>query len=546
MIPRGALVAACAATILGACTVTTPPPPAPTRPTAAPSPSPTGPRAGGSLKLALITEPEFIDPALVVDDEGLMVVDALFDSLTAYDDDLEVVPAAASSWEVTDGGRTWTFHLRPDGRFHDGRPVTAADFARAFERVVDGIPGEPAPNAHHLALVEGYDRARGTPETLSGVEVVDELTLRIRLTEPYYDLPAVLAHPSLAPVPDGAEDPTFRDRPIGNGPFAMAQPWEHGRFIRVVRSDTYPARPLLDEVVFQIHTGTRAAAEAYANLLAGRVHVAPVPAEELPAARTRLGRSPDGQRGPGVIEGPRAIVYYLGTNTAVPPFDDVRVRRAVSLLVDRGRIAREVLAGTWSVATALTPPPIPGAVPGTCSYCRFDPATAAELLADAGVEELTLTVDDHSTQRAVAERIAADAAEVGIRVRVEAQPFAAYLAAIGRGEVGWFRLGWQAEYPLQDNFVATLLGSVGLGDTNVARFTDPEVDARIAEARATPDTAQRRALYAEAERLALEQAPVAPVVFFHHALGVAGSVRDLVVRGDGSIDLTRVWLADAG
>lgn len=533
-----------------------------TSPAAAPAPAPTpsaassapvteprstdAPRDGGSLKFQLIAEPEFIDPGFVLESEGRSVVDALFDSLFRVDDGLEVVPEAAADWTVNDEGTIYRFVLRRDERFHDGSAVTAQDFVRAWNRIVNGAPGELSPNAHHLRQVVGYDASRATDVPLEGVRALDQRTLEVRLTNPNFEFPVVLSHPSLAPVPPGVDDATFRESPVGNGPFAMAQPWQHGRFIRVVRADDYAGRrPHLDEVVFQIY-GEDADQDAYGDFEEGRLHYAVVPPDVLDEARSLHGRSVDGYAGPGVVDGENLILYYLGFNVEQPPFDDPTVRRAISLVIDRAALTEDLLDGTRVPANRLLPSGIPGSRPETCRYCVHDPEQAREILGDRELEPIALAFNTHPAQEAIARQVREDIEEhLGIKVNLSPREFDEYLPQLRAGELGFFRLGWEAEYPSADNYLDPLFGSAHIGDTNVVRFGDAEVDELIARARATKDRERRRELYGRAEQRVLNLTPVAPLMFYRHNRIVDDAVRDLRVRPDGSVDLTRVWLADA-
>jgi ABC-type oligopeptide transport system substrate-binding subunit len=524
----------------------TQPSPTVTTPTPEPSPPAEGsPRSGGSLKYQLVAEPEFIDPGSVLESEGRAVVDALFDSLLAVGDDLEIVPAAATDWTVNREGTRYRFVIRRDERFHDGSPVTAADFVRAWNRIVNGTPGELSPNAHLLRQIAGYEESRSTDVPLAGVRAIDRRTLEVELSAPNFSFLAVLTHPSLAPVPANVEDGGFRESPIGNGPFQMAQAWQHGRFIRVVRYEDYAGRrPLLDEVVFQIY-GDEGDPNAYRDFEEGQLHYAVVPPDELVQARALHGRSADGYSSPGVIDGENLILYYLGFNVEAAPFDDPDVRRALSMAIDRSAIAEELLDGTRVPADRLVPAGIPGSTPETCPYCVHDPEAARALLEGRELEPIALAFNTHPAQEAIARAVRQDIEEhLGIKVNLSPREFDEYLPQVRSGEVGFFRLGWEAEYPSADNYLDPLFGSVNVGDTNVVRLADPPFDELIAQARGAADEQRRRELYLQAERHVLELAPLAPIMFYRHNRIVDDVVRDLRVRADGSVDLTRVWLAD--
>ena len=382
-----------------------------------------GPVAGGTLRVGLLVDPVSIDPRFVVDDEGELIVDALFDPLVRIDEAGEVVPAAARRWEVDEEGRRFTFHLR-DAAFHDGSPVTAADFQRTFDHIADATAEPPSFLAYLLADVVGIEEAQSEGGGLAGVEVEDERTLTIELREPQPGFLSTLADPSLVPVPpDATRDPeAYAQQPIGNGPFAMAGSREPGAFLRLVRFDDHHSPAWLDEVLFTLYDASAVEDAQWTDLLEGQLHVAQLAPTRREEAEELFGRSVDGYTGPGVLHGVRSPVYMYGFDTSRPPFDDPRLRRAISLAIDREALAEEVAEGTRLPATSLVPPGIPGARPGACTACVHDPAAARELLEELvadlfaaeqqeGEEGADEVAEDEGAEDEGAEEAGSDAAE---------------------------------------------------------------------------------------------------------------------------------------
>lgn len=550
-----AAVAGCALTAmtLGACQPPGPAPEGATESLASESGNATEPPfdARGSLRYGLSADPASIDPRFVADDEGATVVDALFDSLTALDDDLAVEPSAATSFEVNGDATRFVFELDEDARFHDGTPVTAADFVRSFRRIADGTAQPPSYVSYLLDPVEGFGVAQERGGRLRGVEAVDRHTLEIRLRYPFPELPQVLANPSLAPIPPVAvEDPeAFAERPIGNGPFRMSAPWQHDQFIRVGRAERHPGPPSrLDEVVFQIYAGEGAVESQWTELREGLLHVGEVPADSLDEAAAQFGRSEDGYTGPGLLDGATTTLYYYGFNTSQAPFDDVRVRRALSLLIDRRRIAQDLLGGARLAAESIVAPPVPGSQPGACDHCRYAPDEARALIEDAGgtdvlPQPLALVHNEGRTHEAIAERIAADVeTALDIEVETRADGLGPYLQSVREGEVGVFRLGWQADAPSPGNYLFPMFHAQQVGQDNLSRYDVPEVSQLLATARGTVEQQDRRELWQAAERRILADAPVAPVFFYRHARVVRPEVVGLHLDALGRTDLTRVAL----
>ena len=537
-------------------------------PTPSPSPSePAGPIEGGTLRYALGADPQTIDPRFVTDAEGRVVVDALFDSLVRLDDDFEVQPAAAESWEVSEDATRFEFTLREGATFHNGRPVRAADFARAFNRMANGTAEPRSFVAYQLAPVEGFEAAQLDGEPLSGLEVVDDRTLVITLSAPFAEFLEVLADPSLAPVPPRAEsDPeAFGLAPVGNGPFQMSGEWSRGDFIRVARYPEYLGEePFLDEVVFQIYANDPDQASQYGAFEDGRLHVAEVPAERLEDAVDSLGAARDGYSGPGVLNGPTTTLYYYGFNTERPPFDDPDVRRAISLLIDRETIVADVTDETRLVADAIVPPSLPDHQDDACPYCAYDEERALRLWrgegeptegasptepsepVDRGEGPLTIVHNEGRTHRAIAQRVATALREtLEVEVQIEARELTEFVQTLRAGEMGIFRFGWQADYPSAGSYLHPLFSSDEDNLDNLSRYHNEEVDDLLRQALAETDAGARTDLYRQVERHVLNQAVIAPIFVYRLHRVVAPEVHEFRHGPLGNVDLTRVWLDDA-
>ncbi len=594
------LVPALVLVVLSGCTREDPPDPDPDNVTPVPEPADPDTRAGGTLRVALGADPVSIDPRFVVDDEGALLVDALFDPLVRLNEGGEPVPAAARRWDVGGDGRTFTFHLR-DARFHDGSVVTAEDFARTFHRIADGTAEPVSYLAYLLDDVRGIDAAQEDGAELSGVEVLDEATLRITLAEPQPAFLLTLADPSLVPTPPAADaDPEgYGEEPIGNGAFAMAGPRERGEFIRLGRAEDHHRSAYLDEVLFTVYAAEGDEQTTWSELLDGQLHVAEIGPQRYTEAAQRFGRSPDGYSGPGLLDGIRSTVYLYGFDTSQPPFDDVRLRRAISLAIDRQDLAQEAAQGRRVPATSLVPPVIPGAQRTTCGACEQDPEEARRLLdevlldlavaareteaeeeatgsepaddevvaeegsdddaADAEPEEapedvepltpaeafgtLTLTYNRGSFHGAIAEGMAGDLEEVlGLDVGFQGRDLGPFVQGIRSGEVSFFRLGWEVTEPTAAAYLYPLFHSSQVGLDNLTRFEDEEVDALLDLARRSSDEAERQRALRGAERRVLELMPAIPLLWYRHDVVVRPEVQDLMYSPLGRMNLPEVWL----
>jgi oligopeptide transport system substrate-binding protein len=532
--------------LLTACTGggSTPPDVAVPPPTT-PEPEVTG---GGTLRIGLANDPRSIDPRFVADEEGELVVGALFEPLVRIDSRGRLVPGAARAWRVSDDGTEFTFTLR-DATFHDGTPVTAAGFERTFDRIADGTASPPSFLAYLLTPIVGAAEAAEAGGDLTGVEVVDDETLRIRLVEPQPRYLLTLADPSLVPTPEFADTDVegFGEAPIGNGPFSLVGPREPGEFMRLARVQGHHREPELDEVVLQIYPDDPARDRQWADLSDGLLHVADLGPTYLDEAVAIYGRSEDGASGPGVLDGPTATITMLAFDVTVPPFDDAIVRRAVSQSIDREALAEEVFGETRRPADGIVPESIPGSQTGACDHCRYDPEGAVALLEDAEIElpeELEFTFNRGATNAAVGERVADDVSEaLGVEVRMSPLDLSEYVPAVRRGEAPWFRLGWEANAPDPGAYLDPLFHSRNVGFDNLTRYADEETDALLDAGRHASTEREAIEAFAAAERRILDAVAVAPLLVNEHARVVTEDVEGLVWLPSGRVDLAVVRFA---
>jgi len=512
----------------------------------APADGAEAPLGGGTLRFALGADPVSIDPRSLVDPEGELVARALFEPPLDVDPEGRIVPAGAERFAWSEDGLSLTLELRR-ATFHDGSPVTAEHHARAFARVADDAV---APR-FRSDLLDG----------VTAVEVVDARTLVVRLAEPRPGLLLALTDLAFAPVPDRAEtDPEgFAARPIGNGPFAMAEPRSPGEFIRLARVADHHRRPVLDEVLFVVQADDPSGEERWRDLEAGLLQVSEVPAGRRSEAAARHGSSLDGLTGPGFLSTTLAAMQHYAFDVTLAPFDDVVLRRAISAAIDRERLATEVLAGTALAADRILPPAlVPGVYDGgvddgsvgedastvepavDCGHCRHDPELARALLADwrsaRGGDaplELTLTYPRTPSNAAVAESIARDLeAVLGAQVRLQGRDLAGFVRAVEAGEAPLFRLG-QSVASDGPRAIAELLVPRFRPDRpeSWTGFDAPGLTRRLDALAADPTGGLE--LAREVEAALLDAAVVVPLVWPRRDVVVADEVRGLVLTPGG-------------
>jgi len=426
-------------------------------------PAPAAPvpdRPAATVRAALGRDPASLDPRHVADDEGELVVRALFDGLVDIAPDGSVVPAAAT-WTVEDDGLTFRFALRDD-RFHDGSTVTAQHHADALLAV---LAPERAPRFREdlLASVRGAATTEpgtwGTPDDVlaaGGIEVTGPRELVVRLARPDPLLLFRLTDPVLVPLPSQARtDPErFALQPVGNGPFRMLGPREPGAFIRLGVNPAHPRPPAISELVLQIYPADTDRSQRWADLQSGRLQIAAIPPERRDEARERFGSPRPGRQGPGLHDQPGASLYAYAFVIDVSPYDRPELRRAISAAIDRETIARDLAGAGVEPAVAIIPPGFGGSLPD-CAHCRFEPDLARELIATwraslpAGSVEprITLTYPRGGGHVTVAERVASDIERtLDLEVQLQARDLGTLVRVVTAGEAPLFRYGLRATF----------------------------------------------------------------------------------------------------
>ena len=444
---------------------------------------------------------------------------ALFVTLARYDDDLEPTPYFARSWSWSADRRELRLRLASDVRWHDGRPTTARDVRFTLDAVRDPATGSPR-------LAELADVQR--------VEAADDSTVVIHFTRPQSRFPLVLCEQPVAPahlldaVPRAElRRAPFGDRPVGNGPFRFMdrRPGQRWTFVRHPEfAESLGGPPALERFVVAV---VDEASTKFAGLVSHELDVA-----GISPSMARLASADPALR---VVDYPVLIAYGVVFNAHRRPFDDARVRRAIALAIDRGRIIDAALAGFATPAAGPVSPDHPFALPGEP---RRDTALAAALLDSAGwirgrdgvrrrdgnafaVELLTVGSADNAAEQL----IQADLAQLGLRLEIRQREMGAFLAearasdkrfdAILTGVPGDLSLGH-----LSSMFDSRLAG----GALDYAGFHTTRLDVLLAQARAAVTDAQRREAWHEVQR---ELAREMPVAWLYHARGLQGMSRRL-------------------
>ena len=454
-----------------------------------------------------IPEPSTLDPMRIKDPGSTLIARQLFEGLTKWDPEREeVVPAAAESWTVSNGGRTFTFTLRRGMTFHDGTPVTSGDFKYAFERIA--LRRNASDLAYTLDRVNGFLQVNqlGSKKKLAGIGSPDKRTLVIRLSEPYHDFPTVLTHPGLVPLPKGSVEDldTFLTSPVGNGPFKMARKWNPGETAVLEAVEDYAlGRPELDGITFEPVVD---AAQSWLSFDRGDIDVAEVPVGQFSYAANKYGDQ--GYR-------PFLAGYNYGLNMSSGVLRRARARRAINLAINREAIAQDIYRGSMVPPRGIIPSGMPGFESDLCSsLCSYEPGEARKLVNGLPEGDRTLKINytEGSPHHQVARAVKRDLQKAGFRVSIKGYQFARFLQRLTSGRGGVYRLGWIGEYPAPDVFLSSLFDSAS--PDNHSGFDSAKVDSLLDRAHRQPDSERRLELYRKAESEIMKRTPVVPIGTF--------------------------------
>jgi len=507
---------------------------------------------GGIYKFPLDTDPPTLDPAQVTDTVSDAVIRSIFDGLVKISPDGEYVPAAAERWDVNEDGTVWTFYLKDNVYFHNGRKLAAKDFAYSFKRVLD--PATSSPRTWVLDRIKGAkDFMKGIAQDVEGIEVLDDRTLRITLAEPFAPFLGLMAMSSSFAVPQEVVEKwgnLFASEPaatVGTGPFILRD-WEHQNYLLLESNkDYFDGKPYVDGLRYSI---IKEPVGRLQEFRAGNLDHTDIPPDLLPNILA------DEEESKLIVGRPLLDVYNLGFNCEKAPFKgNAKLRQAFCHAIDRDYLINTVLNGLVTEATSIVPPGIYGYNAGLPGY-EYNETLARQLLVEAGypegkgLPEITLYFDSRPPRPDIAQVVKQNLARIGVNINLRQLEWASYLQAVDAGEPAFFQLTWLADYPDPENFLYVLLDSKQWGPPgNSTRYSNPEFDRLVEEAGRISDQKRRWDLYAQAEKIAFDDAPWLLLYWNRCNILVAPEVRGLEITALDrppvlpSAEIEHVWLA---
>lgn len=471
------------------------------------------PSTGGKtiLRLPGISDPRTLDPAQVNDVTAGEFVAEIFSGLVALDKDLKVVPDIAERWEISEDRKTYTFYLRKEVKFHDGRPVTAQDFKYSIERVANPATRSPTAENYLGDIVGVKEKLNRKASEVSGVQVVDDYTLKITIDAPKSYFLAKLTFPTAYVVDKNNVERggrTWTDKPNGTGPFKLKEYVRAQRIILAKNENYYgEIKPKVDEVHFILSGGS--AMTMYENGDLESVYVTIADIERVSDPNSPLNKQ--------LYVGPALTTGFIVFNTRKPPFDDPKVRQAFAHAMDRQRVVDVVYRKMPIVAKTILPPGMPG-YSEPAKPITYDPAKAKQLLAEskyAGkLPDITWTTigGGGSAAQSVQVIVGMLRENLGVRISIQQTDDASFFNTIddpATNPYQMFDVGWQADYVDPQNFLDILFRSTSM--QNWSGYSNPQVDKLLDQAAVESNNDVRFRLYHQVEQMILEDAPVIPL-----------------------------------
>lgn len=466
-----------------------------------------GKKRGGVLKVVRLSDATNLDPHFITDIPSANVLyQKVYETLVTFDKDMKIVPGLAKSWEQTDD-ITWEFTLNEGITFHDTSKFNADAVKKTLDRLID--PKTGSPQKDKLGMIKE-------------VNVLDENKVQIKLSTPYAPLLSILASNEgsiISPKAIEESSDTLSKKPVGTGPFKF-ESWKSGESITLVKNDKYwGEKPLIDGIEFEVvpEDSTR-----IAMVETGEAHINDqVPVTEID--RINNSDTLNLYRTEGLA------VEYIGFNTQKAPFDNVKVRQAISSAIEREAIIKGVYNGAGTLANAAMSPKVFGYSKEIKPY-EYNPNKAKDLLKEAGFKdglELTLITSDRKERINMAEVIQSQLKGIGVKVNIQVLEYGAYIEAVDKGEQDMFIGGWgnatgDGDYNQYNLFHSDSHGSPG----NHFYYTNKKVDQLIEQARKETDPEVRKKLYEEAMAIEMDDAVYIPIRNYEHMAIYNNEVND--------------------
>jgi len=509
------------------------------------------PAASQVLRANLAGEPVTIDPNRASWAMERTVIMQVFEGLMGFNQDLTLkavvakeIPTVANKGISADG-KTYTFKLRTDVTWSDGKKVTAKDFVYSIKRMLDpDLAAEYASFYYDIVGAEEYNGAAAKDEATKtqlknalGVKAVDDATLQITIAQPRPTFPQIMALWPAYPLREDiitqygdkwTEPPNY----IGNGPFILTE-WVHADHMTLKANPKYwGTKPKLTEIQYKMITDVNSELAAYKNNELDMSRV-PTGTEKATMADSVLSKE--------IVRYPELTTFAFQFNVTKPPFDNLKVRQALSCAVDRVAFVDQVRAGVGKPALSWIPPGMPGYDASLGKEYEFNVTKAKQLLAEAGyadvskLGELKFQYADSAGNRLIAQFLQGQMKDnLGINLTLEPMEPKAFSSMINAEQETWAWLGWGADWPDPDNWLPELFGT-GAG-VNHTLYSNPKFDALAKQAKVELDNTKRLQMWADAQKMVMADAPIVTMFYRERFWLVKPTVKGLKTTGmDGTL-----------
>ncbi len=501
---------------------------------------PTAAQAEKTLRWSVegINDLASLDPAKASDSQGFTVIGLLYGGLVRLDSDLLVVPDLAESWTVSDDGLKYIFKLRENAAFSDGSSVTAADVIWSLTHALDPATGGWTGPYYLYNIVGANDVAAGTTTELTGAVAVDNKTLELTIEQPsaYFLSQLTFGSAKIVSKTAAEADPTgWENAPLSSGAFQV-KAWNRGQNIELVPNPNY-WQPASINLTMPFIQDSETAYQLYRT---GELDIMGSQQNGVPAARI-----PEVQSQPDFQSASGFAVRYVSFNNTIAPFDNVDVRQAFALAIDKATLANDVLVGTVVPSDRILPLGIPGSeLPIT--GLGFDADAAKAALAKAGVTpesigtvKLTYGIEGDN-ERVVSVLQAMWKENLGVDVTLEALELSTFSSRLNdtyqtpeSGLQAYYSI-WGADYPDPQNFISQQLRS-DVGNNN-GHYSNPEFDKLVDEADVmTGDVTERMKLYNQAEQIAVNEVGWLPLYNPNINVLISPKVKGIAFTGQGLV-----------
>ncbi|MET8350972.1 MULTISPECIES: peptide ABC transporter substrate-binding protein [unclassified Micromonospora] len=507
----------------------------------------------GSIVIHGVQPENPLVPSNTTETGGGKIIDWMWTGLVEYPNDGGAPRNALAESINTTDSKVFTIKIKKGTKFHDGTEVKAKNFVDAWNWAAYSPNG--AQNGSFFSDIAGFDKTytsdpdgegpkkapAPTAEKLSGLKVVDDQTFEVTLAAPTAVFPTKLGYSAFMPLPDvffTQKPEEFGKKPIGNGPVKFVS-WDDNVLIKLTRFDDYNLRDTMkvkdvDVKLYQDETA------AYNDLLANNLDfLESIPTSALAGDKWKTDL---GERGLSTTTPTTGLIAFPIYDKR---FQNPKLRRAVSLSINRQEVTDKIFFGTRKPADSWANPLTPGAKPGNCTACKFDAAEAKRLLAEAGgfTGEMVFYYNTDSSHKdwmdAVAQQVKTN---LGIEARAEGMPtFAVFRQQVNAHKMtGPYRAAWQQDYPDVENWINPLY--VTGGSSNDGLYSNPQVDTLAKAAGAAPSLEASHEQFSKAVELVDQDVPSIPVYFYGQQSGHSEKVKKLELNNVGELDITSVEL----